>query len=289
MRIRQPAPAGCFFSALLFGIPAGVFAVLFHFAGPALRAAGVGWWAVFHWILVAPLLGMLAAAGVGALLENGTIASRVLRDRFRLQNPGLAGWLWAAALAGFMLGGDWADAIAATAAVGALVAEKRVKATALVITATAILAKRLAPLAAGILEHIRFFTPSPFYTEFFGHFGPHDFMGTPLPGAWWVAGYYVVFLLVANVAGEELWWRGYVLPRQELAFGRFAWLVHGVLWSLFHLFIQPTLADTLRMTITGVALAYVAQRTHNTWPGIVGHVFGNLPLLLVLVQGAAAG
>jgi membrane protease YdiL (CAAX protease family) len=47
--------------------------------------------------------------------------------------------------------------------------------------------------------------------------------------------------------GEELWWRGYVLPRQELAFGRATWVIHGILWSVIHLFMQPTLWDTVRM------------------------------------------
>jgi membrane protease YdiL (CAAX protease family) len=87
------------------------------------------------------------------------------------------------------------------------------------------------------------------------------------------------------VGGEELWWRGYVLPRQELAFGRSAWVIHGICWSVFHLFMQPTLWDTIRMAITGLALSFVAQRTRSTWPGIVGHSFGNLTFFLSLVSG----
>ena len=44
-------------------------------------------------------------------------------------------------------------------------------------------------------------------------------MGIPLGGAWWVLFYYATVILLFNIGGEELWWRGYVLPRQELAFG----------------------------------------------------------------------
>jgi membrane protease YdiL (CAAX protease family) len=126
---------------------------------------------------------------------------------------------------------------------------------------------------------------SAFNREFFSHFGPKDFMGIQLSGAWWVVVYYVLWLLILNICGEELWWRGYVLPRQELFFGRATWAVHGVYWSLFHLFIQPTLFDTLRMAVTGMALSFVAQRTKNTWPGIIGHSFANMPLLLSIVKG----
>ena len=110
-------------------------------------------------------------------------------------------------------------------------------------------------------------------------------MGVALQGAWWVPVYYAVVMLVCNIGGEELWWRGYVLPRQELAFGRAAWVIHGICWSAFHLFMQPTLWDTVRMAITGVALSFVSQRTKSTWPGIVGHSFGNLPFFLSLVKG----
>jgi membrane protease YdiL (CAAX protease family) len=79
-----------------------------------------------------------------------------------------------------------------------------------------------------------------------------------------------------------------MLPRQELAFGRATWVIHGILWSVFHSFTQPTLWDTFRMAITGIALAFVAQRTKSTWPGIVGHSFGNVAFFLNLVEGVVS-
>ena len=94
-------------------------------------------------------------------------------------------------------------------------------------------------------------------------------MGIPLAGRWWLGAYYAAVLLLGNVAGEELWWRGYLLPRQELAHGRAAWLVHGALWAGFHLFFQWTLWDLVRMLPTCCALAFVAQHCRNTWSGVV--------------------
>src|ERR1700693_4380047 len=56
----------------------------------------------------------------------------------------------------------------------------------------------------------------PIYLRnFLSHFGPNDFMGIPLHGRWWIGIYYFLVLLVANVGGEEFWWRGYLLPRQN--------------------------------------------------------------------------
>jgi membrane protease YdiL (CAAX protease family) len=45
---------------------------------------------------------------------------------------------------------------------------------------------------------------------------------------------WIVFFFF-DILGEELFWRGYILPRQELVFGRRAWLVNSTLWAMFHL------------------------------------------------------
>jgi membrane protease YdiL (CAAX protease family) len=100
--------------------------------------------------------------------------------------------------------------------------------------------------------------------------------------------YYASIILVFNIGGEELWWRGYVFPRQELSFPNSVWIIHGMMWSAFHLFMQPTLWDTTRMAISGIALAYVVYRTRNTWTGIIGHTAGNLPFFISLVHGVSA-
>lgn len=60
-------------------------------------------------------------------------------------------------------------------------------------------------------------------------------MGIAIAGHWWILTYYIFILLCFNIAGEELWWRGYILPRQEAASGKIASLMHGLLWAAFHL------------------------------------------------------
>jgi membrane protease YdiL (CAAX protease family) len=192
-----------------------------------------------------------------------------------------------------MYGGYAGDVMAIAMTMGALWWERqRVPAAprwsgrgVLLAVAAYVLMRRALAVLQPTVESIRIFDPAGFHNAFFSHFGPVDFMGIALHGHWWVVLYYAAILVVLNVGGEELWWRGYVLPRQERYFNRWTWLVHGVCWSLFHLFLQPTAWDTLRMTITGVALAFIAQRTRSTWPGVVGHVAGNLPFLLSLVRG----
>jgi membrane protease YdiL (CAAX protease family) len=85
-----------------------------------------------------------------------------------------------------------------------------------------------------------------------------------------------------NVGGEELWWRGYVLPRQELTLGANAWFVHGLLWTAFHVVFYWQLLMILPITL---AIAFVSQRTKSTWPAIVGHALLNWGTFPFLVRG----
>ncbi len=81
-----------------------------------------------------------------------------------------------------------------------------------------------------------------------------------------------VVTLALNIIGEELWWRGYIQPRQELVFGKITWLVHGTLWALFHMFKWWAVPF---MLITCQVIPFVAQRTKNTWPGMINHLVVN--------------
>lgn len=72
-----------------------------------------------------------------------------------------------------------------------------------------------------------------------------------------------------NIAGEELMWRGYLLPRQQSAFGRWAWAVNGALWAMFHAGIGWRIAIVL-LPIEFV-VPYIVQRRQNTWLGLIIH------------------
>ncbi len=78
--------------------------------------------------------------------------------------------------------------------------------------------------------------------------------------------------LALNIIGEELWWRGYIQPRQELVFGKRTWLIHGTLWACFHMFKWWAVPF---MLITCQVIPFVAQRTRNTWPGMLNHLVVN--------------
>ncbi|RPJ05894.1 MAG: CPBP family intramembrane metalloprotease [Spirochaetaceae bacterium] len=79
--------------------------------------------------------------------------------------------------------------------------------------------------------------------------------------------------LVCNIFGEEFIWRGTLLPRREIAFGQWAFLVHGLFWAVFHV---PVYWMIIPILPRAIALAFVCQRTKSIWPGIIGHLSLNL-------------
>ena len=108
---------------------------------------------------------------------------------------------------------------------------------------------------------------------------PSEFMGMPLAGNWWILPAMGGSLIIATL-GEELWWRGYILPRQELAGAKNTWITHGLLWTSFHLFAPWNIISILPGCL---ALSYVAQRLKNTWPGIIAHGLANGLLVMIII------
>jgi len=101
-------------------------------------------------------------------------------------------------------------------------------------------------------------------------------------GRYWILAAWLPFWLV-NILGEEFLWRGVVLPRQEVAFGRAAWLVNGLGWLAFHLSFGPLLLITLAPTT--LVLPYLVQRRGNSWIGVVIHAGLNGPAFVAIAFG----
>ncbi len=91
---------------------------------------------------------------------------------------------------------------------------------------------------------------------------------------YWILGVWIPFFFL-NILGEEFMWRGVILPRQEKAFGHWAWLANGVGWLLFHVaFGVPIM---IMLWPIALIVPYVVQRRKNTSIGIVIHAGLNGP------------
>jgi membrane protease YdiL (CAAX protease family) len=103
------------------------------------------------------------------------------------------------------------------------------------------------------------------------------------PGRYWILAAWLPFF-VLNILGEELVWRGVVLPRQVAAFGTRAWLINGAGWLFVHVAFPWQVLLALLPTV--FVVPYVVQRRGNTWTGVVIHAGLNGAGFLALAFGA---
>jgi membrane protease YdiL (CAAX protease family) len=102
------------------------------------------------------------------------------------------------------------------------------------------------------------------------------------PGRYGLLAFWFPYWLL-NIMGEEILWRGVILPRQEAAFGGSAWVVNAFGWLLFHVAFGWQLFITLLPIV--FILPYVVQRLKNTWVGVAIHAGLNGPSFLAIAFG----
>lgn len=103
-------------------------------------------------------------------------------------------------------------------------------------------------------------------------------------GNWTWFALLVIMMIFNTVLGEELLFRGLLLPRMQQAFGRWDWVANGVLFGLYHLHVPWTILPNLLDTFL---LSWPARRFRSALVGIAVHsaqtvVFTALLLRLVL-------
>ncbi len=86
-----------------------------------------------------------------------------------------------------------------------------------------------------------------------------------------------------NIFGEELMWRGYILPRQEIRIQKFAWFFNALLWVLFHICFGVQLMILLIPIL--FILPWAVQKTQNTTVGITIHALVNGPSFILISLG----
>jgi membrane protease YdiL (CAAX protease family) len=107
-----------------------------------------------------------------------------------------------------------------------------------------------------------------------------------LVGAWWFLGLFLISGVFNTVVGEELLFRGVLMPRMEGVFGRWSWVANGVLFGLYHVH-QPW--SMLANAISGTfLLAFPAWRFRSTWVSIIVHSVQTV-FFAYLILGAVLG
>jgi len=249
-------PLGWAGSLLFFGLPTLLMLASFQLGIPALETMGLTPFEAFIVASTVPMAILLAVALAALVKEqsiaNGSELQEALRTRMRF--PRLT-------LRAVGLGVGVYAAMAVAGGLAGLVGRALVEAQIIPLPESVpLLLDPRAPINGATLA---------------------EFAGGRLAGNWAIVVLFGVQLLF-NIAGEELWWRGYVLPRQELAFGRRTWLVHGLLWWGFHAFKWWDLVTVLPLALI---LSYAAQRTRNNWVPTIAHLLANSLLALLMLAG----
>jgi uncharacterized protein len=98
--------------------------------------------------------------------------------------------------------------------------------------------------------------------------------------AWALYALVAVELFFNTVIGEELLFRGLLLPRMNGAFGRRDWVVNGVLFGFYHLHEPWVIPNAV---LTGFLCAHPTKRFRSSLMGIAIHSIESVFFLVVLL------
>jgi membrane protease YdiL (CAAX protease family) len=90
----------------------------------------------------------------------------------------------------------------------------------------------------------------------------------------------LVFFVFNTALGEELLFRGYLLPRMNGAFGRGDWVANGLFFAGYHLHVPWAIPGTLLDMFT---LAYPTKRYRSAWIGIAVHSAQSVFLAILIL------
>jgi membrane protease YdiL (CAAX protease family) len=103
-------------------------------------------------------------------------------------------------------------------------------------------------------------------------------------GAWGVLGLFALSAIFNTFLGEELLFRGLLLPRMNKVFGKWDWVANGILFGLYHLH-QPW----GMLSLGGLFFfAFPTRRFRSSWFGIIAHS-GQSIFFLFLMLGLVLG
>jgi membrane protease YdiL (CAAX protease family) len=97
-------------------------------------------------------------------------------------------------------------------------------------------------------------------------------------GQWWILGLALTSLVFNYLLGEELLFRGVLLPRMAGVFGRWDWVANSVLFGLYHvhkIWFWPS------MITSSFGTAWAARRYRSLWMGVVVHGVEGFFIVLV--------
>ena len=104
--------------------------------------------------------------------------------------------------------------------------------------------------------------------------------GSPeLIGAWWLLGVALVSNIFNYVLGEELFFRGILLPKMRGAFGKWDFVANSVLFAVYHLHKPWVILPSI---IGGLAFTWTSREFKSIWFAIILHGFEGVVLIAIV-------
>jgi len=97
---------------------------------------------------------------------------------------------------------------------------------------------------------------------------------------------YLVIGFVFNIVGEELYYRGFLLPRMHGVFGKWDWIANGVLFTLKHVYQRWLFPGLL---VGGLSFAFAAGPLGSLSLAMVYHWVGNFLFQMIFLIKAVLG
>ena len=97
---------------------------------------------------------------------------------------------------------------------------------------------------------------------------------------------FFVIGLVGNIFGEEIYYRGYLLPRMHGVFGRWDWVANGILFTLKHVYQRWLYPGVL---VGGLLFAFAAGPMGSLPLAMIYHWVSNFFLPLIMLTLAVFG
>lgn len=238
---------------LVFGITGFLLYYGVYYATPRLVQKGIPLLYAFWFNLWWPVLLLLPLSIVFAVsFDRLDLSLPSIAERFRLEPLSKTDWLWVAGAA----------------------------------AATIVFDQLLEPIGRTLAKNKWLqppdYLPAPFNPLIKFELPPKLFFGVNLRGNWKLL---CMFIPLHSLAmfGEEMMWRGYMLPIQESMFGNYAWIVNGLLWAwLVHACLKWHFIGML----PGMLVApFVALQTESTWASLLTHAIPNSLLWIILLYG----
>jgi len=238
---------------LLFAIPGIIIYYGVFYGTPKLVRKGIPLiYSFWFWLWTPVLLLLPLSIGLYLVFEGGALTIETISERFRLNPISKNDWLW----------------------IG------------LAVILTIVFDQILEPIGKVLAKYKLFsppsYLPAPFNPLKKINIPPKEFFGVPLKGNWKLLMVFIPIHLIAMFS-EEMMWRGYLLPIQEIMLGNMAWVFNGLLWAwVLHIALKW---HVVGMIPSMLVAPLIAQYTQSTWASFAVHAIGNAPLWIILLIG----